>query len=136
MSKSNATEQDLLKKVFQSVALPFDAIGNLYIALHTADPGEAGTAATNEATYGAYARKAVVRDNTGWNVVAGVASNAAVIAFDECTSGSNTITHFSITTAASGGSQILYSGALTAAVVISAQITPSFPVGAMTISED
>ena len=33
--------------------------GSLYVSLHTADPGEAGSQTTNEANYTSYARVAV-----------------------------------------------------------------------------
>ena len=54
MSKSNATEVDLLAKVFKATALPWDAETDLQIHLHVADPGEAGTTATSPATYTSY----------------------------------------------------------------------------------
>lgn len=42
--------------------------GNLYISLHTSDPGATGDQTTNEATYTSYARVAVVRSASGWTV--------------------------------------------------------------------
>jgi hypothetical protein len=44
------------------------ADGNLYLNLHTADPGAGGDQTTNEATYTGYARLAAVRDGTVWTV--------------------------------------------------------------------
>ena len=41
---------------------------NLYVALHTADPGESGTQSTNEISYTSYARVAVARSSAGWTV--------------------------------------------------------------------
>jgi hypothetical protein len=43
--------------------------GNLYVSLHTADPGAAGNQTTNECAYTSYARVAVERSATGWTVV-------------------------------------------------------------------
>lgn len=146
MSKSNTFENDLVKLIFNNddIADIGDAsglqnsatAGSFYIALHTADPGEAGTAATSEATYTGYARVAVARTAGGWTVSGNQASNTAQISFGECTSGSDTVTYVSITTASSGTSKILYSGALTASRSISAGITPLFAAAALTVTED
>lgn len=143
MTKSTAYETDLLELVFQAVAWPDlaqdDASSpatNLYISLHTADPGEAGTQATSEATYGAYARVAVARTAGGWTVAAGAVTNAAAIVFPEAISGTNTITHFGVGTGASGAGYLLYSGALTASLAVSTGIEPQFAAGDLDISED
>jgi hypothetical protein len=101
----------------------------LYVALHTADPGAGGTGTTSEATYTGYARVAVNRNSGGFTVASNVVSNTAAVVFGACTAGSNTITHFSITKASSGASQILVRGALTASLAVSAGITPQFAIG-------
>jgi hypothetical protein len=146
MSKGNTFENDLLQLIFNNVDIADigDAgglqnsatAGSLYVALHTGDPGEAGTAATSEAAYGSYARVAVARSGAGWTVATNTATNFALIQFPECSSGSETITHVSITTASSGASKILYSGALTAPRAISAGIQPQFAASALTVTED
>lgn len=146
MSKSNTFENELLALLFNNTdiadigdaaGLQNSAVaGSFYIALHTADPGEAGTAATSEAAYGSYARVAVARSGAGWTVSGATATNAAQILFPECTSGSETITYVSITTASSGASKIIYSGALTASRGISSGITPLFAINALTVTED
>jgi len=146
MSKSNTFENDLLQLIFNNVDIADigDAsglqnsatAGSLYVALHTADPGEAGTAATSESAYGSYARQAVARSAGGWTVSTNTASNTSLIQFPECTSGSETITHVSITTAVSGSSKILYSGALTASRSVSSGIQPQFAASALVVSED
>jgi hypothetical protein len=142
MSKGNATENDWIKFVFNAVALP--AYGaNLQVNLHTADPGEAGTASTNAPTHTGYAPVAVSRDGSGWtvcdsdgtpNAAGNSAKNAAEITFPECTGGSDTITHASISVVATG--QILYKGALTAPINVSNLITPRFPAGTLVLTED
>jgi hypothetical protein len=145
MSKSNAAETAFLTLVFNNTdwANIGDAgglqnsasAGSLYVALHTADPGEAGTAATSECAYGSYARQAVARSGAGWTVSGDTVSNAALVQFPECSSGSETITHVSITTAVSGTSDILWSGALTASRAVSSGIQPQFAIGALTVTE-
>lgn len=137
MTKSNATENDMLAKVFKATALPWDAITDLYIALHTADPGEGGAQNTSEATYTGYDRVQVARSAVGWTVTGSSAQNAALIQFPQCTGGTNTITHVSIGTVdLPGAGQILYSGALNASLAVSNLIQPQFAGGALTITED
>lgn len=136
MSKGNTTENDVLIKIFQATELSWDANTNLYVALHTADPGEGGSQTTSEANYGSYSRQAVARDATGWDVTANEASNDDLIQFPTASSGTNTITHISIGTASSGAGQVLYKGALSASLAVSAGIQPQFSPNAITITED
>lgn len=122
MSKSNTFENDLLQLIFNNVdiALIGDAAGiqnsaaagNLYVSLHTAEPGEAGDQTTNETAYTNYARVAVARSVAGWTVSGNSVSNAAAIAFAACGLTGATITHFGIGTDASGAGKLLYSGPL------------------------
>lgn len=133
MSKSDAMETDILAKVFTATALPWDAAVNLEIHLHTADPGEGGTSATNEATYTSYAPVTVARSGAGWTVTGDTCTNDALIQFPQCTGGTNTITHVSVTPASS--TQILYSGALNSSLAVSNGIQPQFAAGALAITE-
>lgn len=143
MSKSNTTENDLVKFYANNTSMP--AYGtNLYMHLHTADPGEAGTSATSEASYTDYARVTTIRDNTAWticdadgtpNASGSAFKNAVDVVFPECTgvSDDEDITHASICTNAG---QILYSGALTAQIKITNLTTPYFPAGTLIFKED
>lgn len=146
MSKSNDLENSLLLLLFNNTAFadvgdasglqPSSTAGSFYVSLHTADPGEAGSQTTNEATYTSYARVAVARTSGGWTVSANSVSNTADVDFPEATGGSNTITHFGIGTDTSGAGTLLYSGALTASLAVSSGITPSFTAGNLTVTED
>lgn len=135
MSKSNTTENDVLKMALQGVDPSWRVAANLYCALHTADPGDAGTATTSEATYTGYARVAMVKA-TAWTDGGASFSNAALVQFPKCTGGTNTITHFSICTTASGAGQILYSGALSSSLAVSNNIQPQFGIGELVVIED
>jgi hypothetical protein len=108
------------------------AAGNFYIALHTADPGEAGTQATNEVAYTGYARVAVPRTAGGFSRALDTISNVAAVTFGQCTAGSATATYFSIGLEVSGATMILVSGALSANLPISSPIQPIFAPGTMT----
>ncbi len=146
MSLSNAFETALLQHIFNNndVANIGDATGirgstaagSLYVSLHTADPGEAGTQATSEATYTSYARVAVARTSGGWTISGNAVSNTAAINFPACTGGTNTITHFGIGTLASGAGTLLFSGALTASLAVSNGITPSFNASQLSVNAD
>jgi hypothetical protein len=144
MSKGNTTENDFVKFIANATAMPSYG-SNLQVNLHTGDPGEGGTATTNPPTYTGYAAVSVSRDASGWTIcdatdpyasnASGPAfKNAAEITFPECTGGTDTITHFSISVVATG--QILYKGALTASIAVSNLITPRFPAGTLVCSED
>lgn len=146
MSKTNSFENSILLHIFQNanIAEIGDATGlrgstvggNLYVSLHTADPGEGASQTTNEANYTGYARVAVARTAGGWTVTNNLVENAAVITFGACSAGSNTITHFGIGTLSSGAGTLLFSGILTGSLAVSAGITPEFAAGALDLTED
>lgn len=143
MSKANSTENALLLLIFN--ATTWDLIAendttspatNLYIALHTADPGEAGAQNTNETAYTNYTRVAVARTSGGWTVTGSSVVNAALIQFPQCGVTGATITHVSIGTASSGAGTILYSGALNSSLAVSNLIQPQFAASALSVTED
>jgi len=146
MSASNTFENDLMLLFFNNtnIANIGDATGvrgsstagSLYIALHTADPGEGGDQTTSEATYTSYARVAVARSSGGFTVSGNSISNTAAVTFPAATGGSNTITHFSIGSASSGTGKILLSGALNASLAVSNLIIPEFAAGQLTATVD
>ena len=136
MSKSNSFETEVLEHVFQAIDFPWNSNTHLYVSLHTADPGEAGTQQTSEATYTSYARVAVIRSAVGWTVSGNQATNAALIQFDQCTGGTNTITHVGIGLSASGAGNLLYKGILNSALAVANLIQPQFAPGALQIGED
>lgn len=142
MSKGNTFENDWLKLVFNATAIANMAdnassspLTNLYVSLHTADPGEAGDQTTSEATYTSYARVAVARTSGGWTVTANSVSPVADINFPACTGGSNTITHFGVGTASSSTGKLLYSGTVTPNISVSTGVTPILTT-ASTVTED
>lgn len=135
MSFSNAAETAVLDNVFRGVNLPWNANTNLWIALYTADPGEAGTAITNEATYGGYARIALDRA-TDFTVSGNQVRNTTLEQFDACTSGSNVITHAAVVTTTSGAGTIVAKAALASSITVSTGVQPQFAASALTFSLD
>jgi hypothetical protein len=143
MSKGDTFENDLMKLIFNATAIANIAdnaasspLTSLYVALHTADPGEAGVQTTSEISYTGYARVAVLRTSGGWTIVGNSVSPVADISFPISTGGTGgTATHASVGVAASGGSKILYSGALSPNIVVTTGVTPIITTGS-SISED
>ena len=142
MSKSDTFENDLLKLIFNATAIANLAdnaasapLTSLYVALHTADPGEAGVQNTSEVTYTSYARVAVARTSGGWTVTTSSVSPVANIDFPAGTGGSGTATYFSVGVASSGATKILYSGTITPNIVTGSGITPRLTT-ATAITED
>jgi hypothetical protein len=145
MSKSDAFEADLLKLIFNATPIANLAdnasvapLTNLSVALHTADPGEAGNQTTNEATYTGYARVNVARTAGGWTIsgtAPTVATPVAAIVFPACTGGANTITHASVGPTGGGATEIYYSGTVTPNISVSNGVTPQLTT-ISTVSED
>jgi hypothetical protein len=146
MSKADTFENALLDLIFlnTNAANIGDATGlrgsttagSLYVALHTADPGEAGTQATNEISYTGYARVAVARSAGGWTRTANSISPTANIDFGAMTAGAGgTVTHFSVGHTGSGATGILYKGAVSPNIVVTNGVTPRLTT-ASTITED
>lgn len=145
MSKSNDFETSLLNLIFKNTDIAnigdatglrgSSAAGSLYVAMHTADPGEAGTAITSETAYTGYARQAVTR-GAGFTVTGNSVSPAANVDFPQCTaSPGGALTHFSIVNTASGAGTILYSGTLTPNITMAIGVIPRL-AAATAITED
>lgn len=112
---------------------------NVYVALHTADPGADGQSG-NEVSGGSYAR--VSTSGSDWNAGTtadpSVTSNANTITFPQATASWGTVTHFSLWTSSSGTTAAEFIGAssLTSSQAIANTNTASFAAGALTHSLD
>lgn len=143
MSKGDTFENDFLKLIFNATPIANIAdnaatspLTNLYLSLHTADPGEAGNQTTNEINYTGYARVPVARSGAGWTVTGNSVSPAADILFGTMTAGAGgTATHGVIGTDPSGAGKILWSGTLTPNIIVANGVTPKILAGS-TIVED
>jgi len=132
MTIADATENNILKLIFNATAWANVAQNNasspltdIAVALHTADPGEAGTQSTSETTYTSYARVNMVRTTGGWTASsAGSTSPVANIDFPAGTGGSGTVTHFSVGKTGGGATEILWSGTVTPNIVTGNGVTP------------
>lgn len=145
MSKTNTWENGLLLLLFNNTnfANVGDATGlrgsstagSLFVSLHTADPGEAGTQSTSEANYTGYARVSMPRNGSTWVVTGNSVSPAATISFPACTGGTNVITHFGVGLASTGANTLLYKFPVTPNISVTSGVTPRLTTATF-IAED
>ena len=131
MSIADTTETAILALIFNATAWGNYADNaastpqtNIQLALHTADPGDAGTMATSEIAYTSYARQTVARTSGGWTVSGGSVSPVANIDFAAGTGGSGTASFFSTGKTGGGTAAILWSGTVTPNIVTGSGVTP------------
>lgn len=106
---SNYLENALINAILRNTA--YTSPTKVYLALHTADPGEAGTG--TEVSGGSYARQEV----TFGAPTDGSTSNTNEIKFPVATAGWGTVSHFSLRDAATAGNALFY-GAFSASKLI------------------
>lgn len=143
MPKSTLTCNSILALIFNATAWADLAQNdgsspatNLYLSLHTADPGVGNDQTTNETAYTNYVRIAVARTTGGWDVPAsGATANAALAQFAQCGASGATLTHVAIGTASSGAGTVLYAGALSSSLAVANGIQPQFAAGALDVTE-
>lgn len=132
ISQSFATQ--LLKMIVAGQAIPgFSAVattGNvaqLYVGLHTSDPGAKGTQETAECNYTGYTRVAIPRNSLSWNFSAdkSSASPSASIIFPEVRGGNQQeATYVSFGTSSAGAGQLLLRGKMEPSVTCRLGVTP------------
>ena len=128
---SNSAESGLMKLLFQAVAWSLIADNtattpqaNIAMSLHTADPGEAGTGTTSEATYTSYARVNVARTTGGWTETAGSVSPVAAITFPAATGGTSVVTHTAAGMTGGGASVLHMVGTVTPNITVNNPVQP------------
>lgn len=138
--KGNSFINSYLQLIFNAVTMTGVAqnatspITNLYVSLHTANPGATGNQTTSEAAYTSYARVGVVRTSSGWTVSGDTVVPAALITFPAATGGSETETYWGVGTLSSGTGVLLYFGQISPTIVVSTGVTPELTT-ASTITE-
>ena len=145
--KGNTNAAGLLQAMFQAtfsdlttfLANSASPATNLYISLHTANPGATGNQGTSEAAYNGYVRIAVVRTNVGWTLTAESITNAAAITFAQANATGTPETETYVGIGESGTTHdsgtLLWFGALTATLIVNPGITPSFAIGQLSVTE-
>jgi hypothetical protein len=142
MSATNTFENDLLLLIFNNTTVAgvgdntgivgSSLAGNLWLSLHTGDPGEAGNQSSSECTYTGYGRTSVARSGSGWTVSGNSAALAAIVSFPpETTNGtvSETATHFGVGSTSAGTGKLMFKGAISPTISISAGVTPQLTTG-------
>jgi hypothetical protein len=125
MSATDYLEGRLLNHVLRNTAFPQPTA--LYMALHTADPGEGGTA--NEVVGGGYAAQVIVFGPQAGSVATST-TNVNFTSMPACSP-----SHFSIRDAVTGGNA-LYSGQLSAVIAVTIGATLPFPAGTVSVNCD
>lgn len=143
--KGNNNSIGFLELIFQAViSTPYATLAlnatsgpatNLYVSLHTANPGASGNQTSSEAAYTSYARVAVARTTGGWSISGETISNVGVITFPTATGGSETETYVGVGLSSSGTGQLLWFGSLTTPLAVSNGITPAFAIGQLAVTE-
>lgn len=125
LAKGRALREQWLKFIFWGTKPDFLSaviggapITNLYLSLHSASPGEAGTQLTSEVGYTGYTRIAQLRTTGagGWFVTEGsvgtgdwyATNNGELLWPVKTDAPATTITHVGIGTASSGAGTLLY----------------------------
>jgi hypothetical protein len=147
MAKSTSVCNSILALIYNATAWADIAendgsgpISNVYVRLHTGDPGVGGLQTTNEVAYDGYNSLQVVRSTSGWEIpVNGETSNAALAQFVACgelTTIPVSISHVSIGKAAyPSAGLVFHAGALAVPRNVSAGIQPQFAENALVIRE-
>lgn len=152
MSKGNTWETDWLALELNATPIANIAdnaasapLTQLFIAFHTADPGEAGTQATSECNFTGYTRTPINRSNGSpqWTISSpggvGTAQNTNAVSGPTYTDGAGsaqTVTHFSVGVASSGATKLLRKGALANQRIMNPGIQLIVPALGLTITED
>lgn len=124
---SNYLENEILDHILGTGSWTMPT--NVYLALFTADPGEAVASPSGEVVSSGYARQACAFGAAA----SGVASNSAIETFGPATFDWGTITHWALYDAVVDGNRLLY-GALTSSRVISAGDSLVFAAAALAIT--
>jgi hypothetical protein len=139
--KGSTFDNDLLKLIFNGTAIANIAdnaasapLTNLFLSLHTADPGAGGGQTTSEAAYGSYARMPVPRNSTGFTVSGNAVTLTIAVIFPVASSGTETETFAAVGTTITGSGKILYRGPVTPSLNITTGIAPQLTAGT-TITE-
>lgn len=119
---------------------------NLYVALLTAAPSDAGGG--TEVTGGSYARVSVASTLANWagtqaaastvasSGTSGTTSNNAAITFPTPTANWGVVTHFGIYDASTGGNLLFHGALTTSKTVNNGDAAPSFPAASLSLQID
>ncbi len=136
--KGSTFDNDILKLILNAIPIANIAdnaasspLTQLYLSLHTADPGAGGSQNSNEATYPGYTRMPVPRTSSGFTISGATATLTSAVVFPSCTTwgSSETETWAAVGTASSGPGKLLYRGPITPNLTVSTAVSPQLTTG-------
>jgi hypothetical protein len=140
---SDYLENKLVDAICRGVA--FSSPANVFIALHTANPTDAGTGA--EVSGGAYARVSLAATTANFSGTQGAGTTTAstgtggqitnnvAITFTAPSGGNwGTVTHFSMRDQITGGNLLMYGALSTPRTINSGDAAPSFAAGSLSFT--
>ncbi len=136
--KSQAFDTDLLKLILNGTPIAGIAdnaasapLAQLYLSLHTADPGAGGSQSANEAVYPNYVRIPVARTTAGFMVsgTAAVLTSTMNFAVAGTMVSSEIETWAAVGTAATGNGKIIYRGPITPNITVTTGVGPQLAAG-------
>ena len=141
-AKTDYLENKWIDHTFRGIAWPMPTI--LAVGLFTAAPSDAGGG--TEVAGGGYARAALNPSATNWtntqasgtgasSGTGGQTSNAVVVTFPAPTGAWGVATHWGIFDALTGGNPLYVAPLTTPKTINSGDPAPTFPVGALTVTE-
>lgn len=141
MGMTTAFANSILGLIFNGSAVPSIALNatatpatNLFVSLHSSDPGAAGNQTSNELSYTGYARATIARSSGGWTLTSNVINPASQINFLQCTGGSGTVAFWGIGLSSSGAGTLICSGSVSPNIAVVNGVTPQLTT-ASTITE-
>lgn len=128
---SDYLENALIEHLFRNTNYTRPA--NIYVALYTAAPNDAGGG--TEVSGGSYARQAIATGaSSGWDAASGGATaNTATVTFPTATANWGTVTHVGLFDAVTGGNLLMH-GALSASQAVNNGNIFRFNAGDLDIS--
>lgn len=136
-SKSDYLEKALLDEVLGGTN--YAAVATTHIGLFTVTPSDTGGG--TEVTGGSYARVAKTNNATNWPNASGSGaggsskSNGTAVTFPQASADWGTVVAFGIYDDPTAGN-LLYWGAVSPSKTVQNGDTPSFAIGALTVTED
>lgn len=141
---STQLQSAVLSIIFGGTTSPITSIATttttqIWVALHTADPGNGGNQGTSEVAYTNYQRIATQRSTNvvGWQISGASPTSvfpSSAITFAQCTTASAVVvTNWSVGTTSSTGSgatlNMYFTGTVTPNISLGANVTPSLTTG-------
>ncbi len=122
--KSAYLSTALLTHLFLGGPSPLGAGGQLYLSLHSKDPGADGKQDTDEVSYAGYERYKLSNEAGAWSLDGNTIAYAKAIQFPICLGGEASVACLCVGMASEGAGEILYRARLGTTVTYSKNKVP------------